>query len=89
MANSNNAAAGASGGIGILGFLGLIFITLKLCGVINWSWLWVLAPFWLPLTIVLSVLLGLGIVWVMIIIMIAFIEAVTKDKKSKPKFTIG
>ena len=30
----------------ILGLLGLAFIVLKLCGVINWSWWWVLAPFW-------------------------------------------
>jgi hypothetical protein len=29
----------------------LIFITLKLTGVIAWSWWWVLAPFWIPLTI--------------------------------------
>lgn len=26
--------------------LGLIFIVLKLCGVINWSWWVVLSPFW-------------------------------------------
>ncbi len=26
-----------SGGIGILGLLGIVFVTLKLCGVINWS----------------------------------------------------
>ncbi len=26
--------------------LGLIFITLKLCGVIDWSWWWVLGPEW-------------------------------------------
>lgn len=35
----------------ILGFLGLIFITLKLTGYINWSWLWVLSPFWIPFAI--------------------------------------
>jgi len=29
-----------------LGFLGLIFITLKLSHVIAWSWWWVTAPFW-------------------------------------------
>jgi len=27
--------------------LQLIFITLKLCGVIEWSWVWVLAPAWI------------------------------------------
>ena len=26
--------------------MALIFITLKLCGVIDWSWIWVLAPLW-------------------------------------------
>lgn len=33
--------------------LGLIFIVLKLCGVIVWSWVWVLAPFWISLIIAL------------------------------------
>lgn len=32
--------------IGILGLLGLLFVALKLTGVIAWSWWWVTAPFW-------------------------------------------
>ena len=39
----------------ILGILGLIFITLKLTGHITWSWLWVLAPFWIPLGILILI----------------------------------
>jgi hypothetical protein len=35
--------------------LALIFITLKLTGVIAWSWLWVLAPIWIPLVLVLII----------------------------------
>jgi hypothetical protein len=35
----------------IFGILGLIFITLKLTGHITWSWLWVLAPFWIPFVV--------------------------------------
>lgn len=55
MANgSSSAPAGA--GIGFFPLLGLTFIVLKLCGVIGWSWLWVLAPFWIPLSIVLAIL---------------------------------
>lgn len=45
----------------IFGILGLIFITLKLAGigiVATWSWWWVLAPFWLPLSIAAFVFLA-------------------------------
>ena len=44
MENNNK----TSGGIGFFGLLTLLFIGLKLCGVIAWSWLWVLAPLWIP-----------------------------------------
>ena len=39
-------------GIGFTGLLQLLFITLKLVGVINWSWLWVLSPIWISLILV-------------------------------------
>ena len=37
--------------------LAVAFIVLKLCHVIEWSWLWVLAPLWIPLAITIVVLL--------------------------------
>lgn len=40
MANSNNSL----GGIGIVGILTTVFIVLKLVGVIDWTWFWVLSP---------------------------------------------
>jgi hypothetical protein len=46
----------ASGGIGFAGALTLLFIGLKLGGVIDWSWWWVLAPMWIPVVVVLLVL---------------------------------
>jgi len=36
----------------------LIFLTLKLCGVIDWSWWWVTAPLWLPFVLGLVLLVG-------------------------------
>jgi len=33
-------------GITVPGLLGVAFVILKLCHVINWSWWWVTAPFW-------------------------------------------
>lgn len=45
----------ASGGITFMGLLQVAFIVLKLCGVIDWSWIWVLCPMWIS-TIVLLVI---------------------------------
>ena len=50
--NRNNTTAG---GIGFCGLLAVAFIVLKLTGVINWSWLWVLAPIWIPTAITLTI----------------------------------
>ena len=49
-----------SGGISFLELLTVAFIVLKLCGVINWSWVCVLMPVWLPIVLLL---LYLVIVW--------------------------
>lgn len=59
MATSSNNAS--SGGIGLSGVLGVVFIVLKLTGVINWSWLWVTAPFWFPFVIIVVIFVILGI----------------------------
>lgn len=34
--------------------LTILFIALKLTGVIGWSWWWVLAPIWIPAAVVLA-----------------------------------
>ena len=43
------------GGLGIVSVLTIIFIVLKLLGVIKWSWIWVLSPLWISAVIVLAV----------------------------------
>ena len=55
-----------AGGIGFLGMLTILFIGLKLGGVINWSWWWVLSPMWLPIAIALvfaAIYIGLDIIF--------------------------
>lgn len=47
------------GGIDVLGLLGVGLILLKLTGNIDGSWIWVLAPFWIPLGIALLIVIGL------------------------------
>lgn len=40
-----------SNGIGFVGALQLLFITLKFLGYIEWSWWWVLTPTWVCTTL--------------------------------------
>lgn len=61
------ATASSSGGIGFAGLLTILFIALKLTGVIAWSWLWVLSPLWISALI--------GLVMVLIVLSVAFIAS--------------
>lgn len=55
MSNSGN--NNTSGGIGFCGALTIVFIILKLLGKINWSWVWVLSPLWIPIAAIILVLI--------------------------------
>lgn len=46
-----------NGGIGFTGLLQVAFIVLKLMGVINWSWIWVLSPTWISIILVILVII--------------------------------
>jgi hypothetical protein len=51
----------SGGGIGFLGLLTIVFIVLKLTGVIAWSWWWVLSPILIPFGLGMTVVLALAI----------------------------
>lgn len=57
-----------SGGIGFFGVLTIVFVVLKLLGIVTFSWLWVLAPLWIPFTI-----------W-LVIVVVVFITTMIKIK---------
>lgn len=40
--------------------LTIVFVVLKLCGVIQWSWLWVLSPTWISVALWIIVVI---IIW--------------------------
>lgn len=65
MTSDRNTSSRASGGIGLGGAVFLVFLVLKLTGVIGWSWWWVTVPLWGGLAILLAIavllLVGLGI----------------------------
>jgi Flp pilus assembly protein TadB len=66
--NQNN---NVGGGIGFTGLLTLIFIVLKLIGVINWSWWWVLSPLWISF--------GIGIIVVAVVLWV-IVDAINKNE---------
>jgi len=50
---SANPTPARSTGVGFGGLLFLVFLTLKLTHVIDWSWWWVTAPLWGTFTLVI------------------------------------
>lgn len=59
MINNNNVSAS---GIGFTGLLTIVFIALKLLGVVNWSWWWVLSPIWIGVALFVVVLIVLIVI---------------------------
>lgn len=49
----------------------LLFVAMKLMGYIDWSWIWVLSPVWIPIAIV---------------IVAGFISGIIKDLKSNKRY---
>ena len=41
-----------NGGIGFVGLLTIVFITLRLTHIIAWSWWWVLSPLWISIALI-------------------------------------
>jgi hypothetical protein len=54
-----SSSSSSSGGVGFTGLLAALFIGLKLAGVINWSWWWVLSPLWIGALVAVVILAAL------------------------------
>lgn len=59
---------------GVFGLLGILFVALKLLGFIDWSWFWVILPFFVPTIVFLSVF----VLW---LAAIGFLPELFKRKK--------
>lgn len=53
----------SANGVNVLSLLGVLFVGLKLTGHITWPWVWVLAPFWMPLAVVIVLAVIAAIVY--------------------------
>jgi hypothetical protein len=62
MENNNNVSIN----LGFAGALTIAFIVLKLVGVINWSWIWILSPLWIGFILGLVILIIIVVAWALI-----------------------
>ena len=67
---SSNNNSSASGGMGLLGVLQVIFIVLKCLNLINWTWAQVFIP----------TFIGLGLFFIVLIIILIIVWGAAKDK---------
>lgn len=58
----------------------MIFLVLKLTNLINWSWIWVAAPLWIPISII-------AVIFIVVFICAGILELirVIKEKRKKNK----
>lgn len=56
-------SSSAGGGTSLAVVVTIVFVVLKLVGVIDWSWWWVLSPLWIAflLSVLVMLLVGLGL----------------------------
>lgn len=51
----------AEHGVGFIGLLTLLFVALKLLGVIDWSWIWILSPIWISTILCILIIIAVYI----------------------------
>lgn len=66
MSNKQQIGINVGSGLTFGSVLFFIFLILKLCGVIEWSWWWVTAPLWIGLGLTLVMIVVLALVWAII-----------------------
>lgn len=52
-------------GMGFSSMLAVAFIVLKLCHVIDWSWVWVLSPLWIG-----------GCIWLLVVLIVVIVAII-------------
>jgi hypothetical protein len=59
-----------------------LFVTLKVKGMVDWSWLWVLSPLWIPVAATLAVV-AIVIIGILVIFLVVFIAALAQANQER------
>jgi len=73
------ASSKTTSGVSTTMVLFLIFLTLKLTGLITWSWWWVTSPLWIPILLVIGIIAFITMI-VIIALALGFSGADIKSK---------
>lgn len=65
--------AGTATAVTIPEVVAIVFVVLKLCGVIAWSWWWVLSPVW--------ICWGITLVTILILVILYGIRRITRKRR--------
>lgn len=71
--------------LGFFSLLAVLFIGLKLGGIIAWSWLWVLSPLWGPMVLAWAILILLALGGQKSLVKESFTEAKAARDKARGK----
>lgn len=83
--SESTTSSSSGGGIGFVGLLTIVFITLKLLGKIEWAWWWVVSPVWIAILAVIAVLIvALGVAGV-----VAGVSALSERRKRAERLEVA
>ena len=80
---SKSVSSSSSSGIGFTGLLAVLFIGLKLTDHIDWSWLWVLSPIWIPIGLVLGILVIIAVGWLVWLFVAWIMDEIARVKRNR------
>jgi hypothetical protein len=56
----------------------IVFLVLKMMGYIDWPWIWICAPLWVPLAMFFGILAAIALFGLIAVVTAAIISAVMK-----------
>lgn len=90
MSDSSNGTR-ISCGVSLFSLVFIVFLVLKLAAigvVATWSWWWVTAPLWGPITVLLGIGAVLLVIW-LIATTIIFCRQLHQERKRRKRATLG
>lgn len=77
----NRESGASAGGITLSGLVFIVFLVLKLCNIINWSWWWVTAPLWIPVALAVAIFVIVVLYYCIKVLVVYIIDRTLANKR--------